>query len=252
MPGSGSRSHLSTYMENMQLFNNRFNRGLRGPGYPMGSAQHHNQSTLHNESTITACFEVIGSAQEGAITNVYGPNHHQDKDAFLQQLELIKTLTATPNWIIGGDFNMILTLEEKTGGTKKLEQDSGKFRTLIDNLKLVDMETSNGTFTWSNRRSGNQHIACRLDRFLVTEELLESGSCLDSLILPTAGSDHWPIALQLNLNDPPRYKPFRFEKFWLQHPDFQRLAKSWWAQAEIDHGSKMYKLQQRSKTSNKG
>jgi hypothetical protein len=23
-----------------------------------------------------------------------------------------------PHWIIGGDFNMILTLEEKTGGTK--------------------------------------------------------------------------------------------------------------------------------------
>jgi exonuclease III len=91
---------------------------------------------------------------------------------------------------------MILTLEEKTGGTKRLEQDSGKFKTLIDHLKLVDIENSNGTFTWSNRRSGNQHIACRLDRFLVTEEIMESGSHLESLILPKAGSDHWPLALQ--------------------------------------------------------
>lgn len=30
-------------------------------------------------STITTHFEVIGSAQEGAITNVYGPHHQQDR-----------------------------------------------------------------------------------------------------------------------------------------------------------------------------
>jgi hypothetical protein len=66
---------------------------------------------------------------------------------------------------------MILSLEEKIGGTKKLEQDSGKFKTLIDHLKLVDIENSNGTFTWSNRRSGTQHIACRLDRWTTSWSL---------------------------------------------------------------------------------
>ena len=94
----------------------------------------------------------------------------------MEQLALIKTLVTTQKWILGGDFNMILSLEEKTGGTKKLEQDNGKFKTLIDHLKLVDIENSNGTFTWLNRRSGAQHIACRLDHFLVLETLKESGS----------------------------------------------------------------------------
>jgi exonuclease III len=92
---------------------------------------------------------------------------------------------------------MIMSLEEKTGGSKRLEQDSGKFKTLPEQLKLVDIENNNGTFTWSNRRSGNQHVACRLDRFLVAEELIERDLCMESLILPKAGSDHWPIALQI-------------------------------------------------------
>jgi hypothetical protein len=35
---------------------------------------------------------------------------------------------------------MILTLEGKTGGTKRLEQDNGKFITLIDQLNLIDIE----------------------------------------------------------------------------------------------------------------
>jgi hypothetical protein len=78
----------------------------------------------------------------------------------MEQLKIIKTLVTTQNWILGGNFNMILSLEEKIGGTKKLEQDSGKLKTHIDHLNLVDIKNSNGTFTWSNRRSGNQHIAC--------------------------------------------------------------------------------------------
>jgi hypothetical protein len=142
---------------------------------------------------------------------------------------------------------MIMSLEEKTGGSKRLDPESSKFQALPAHLNLVDIENSNGTFTWSNRRSGNQQVACRLDRFLVTEELIESGLCMESLILPKAGSDHWPIALQILADTTPALKPFRFEKFWLTHPDFQQLATLWWQQAAVDQGTKMYNFQQRLK-----
>jgi hypothetical protein len=77
----------------------------------------------------------------------------------------------------------------------------------------------------------------------VAEELIESGLCMESLILPKAGSDHWPIALQIIAETTPALKPFWFEKFWLTHPDFQHLATIWWQQAEVDHRTKMYKFQ---------
>ena len=76
---------------------------------------------------------------------------------------------------------------------------------------------------------------------------MESGSQLEILIIPRDGSDHWPLLLSITTQDTPNLKPFRFEKFWLLHPDFHQLAKDWWAQAEINHGSNMYKLQQRLK-----
>jgi exonuclease III len=144
-----------------------------------------------------AHFMITGSAQEGDITNVYGPQSQQDKDSLMKRIAHIKTLLSMPNWILGGDFNMILTLEEKKGGTKRLEPDNGKFKTLIDSLNLVDIENRNGTFTWSNRRSGHQQVACHLDRFLVAEELLEMDPNMESLILPRAGSDHWSVAFCL-------------------------------------------------------
>ena len=99
---------------------------------------------------------------------------------------------------------MILSLEEKKRGSKRLKQDSGKFKTLIDHLKLVDIENSNGTFTWSNCRSGNQHIACCMDRFLVTEELMEEGAYMENLILPKSRLNHWPLAFNLDTGGTPK------------------------------------------------
>ena len=61
------------------------------------------------------------------------------------------------------------------------------FKTLIEQLNLVDMETRNGIFTWSNKIIGQQHVACRLDHFLVTEALLESDQALEANIVPKAG-----------------------------------------------------------------
>jgi exonuclease III len=77
--------------------------------------------------TLTTHFKVIGSTKEGVITNAYGPQSTQDKELFLKRITTIKTLLGSPNWLLGGDFNIILTLEENTGGTKRLDQDSGKF-----------------------------------------------------------------------------------------------------------------------------
>jgi exonuclease III len=196
---------------------------------------------------IMAHFKAIGSTKEGEITNAYGPQSTQDKEIFLKRITTIKSLLSSPNWLLGGDFNIILTLEEKTGGTKRLDQDSGKFRALIDQLNLVDIETRNGIFTWSNRRSGHQHVACRLDRFLISEALLLEDPAIEANILPKIGSDHWPVSLCLDAGATPKLKPFRFEKFWLSHPDFHQLSNSWWKQEEIEHGTCMYKFQQRLK-----
>jgi hypothetical protein len=63
----------------------------------------------------------------------------------------------------------LLNLEEKRGGIRRLDSDNSHFQTLIDNLGLIDIETPNGLFTWTNRRSGSQN-GCMLPRpFLISE-----------------------------------------------------------------------------------
>jgi hypothetical protein len=50
--------------------------------------------------------------------NSYGPHLSHEKDHFLDNLEYINALRGKERWILGGEFNMILTLEEKSGGLK--------------------------------------------------------------------------------------------------------------------------------------
>jgi hypothetical protein len=66
-------------------------------------------------------------------------------------------------------------------------------------------------------------------------------------ILNFSGSDHWPLQLRMDIPATPGKKPFRFEKFWLDHPDFQENIQAWWREAEVPDGSKMYKFQQKLK-----
>jgi len=145
------------------------------------------EASRHHLSLI---FQPVGDRQCYMITNVYGPQPMEDKLRLLTTLEDMKRRYPSLSWIIGGDFNITKSLMEKKGGTRILGRDSISFQNFITNMKLVDMETSNGIFTWNNKRGGPTQVASKLDRFMVSEELLLRGSNITTLILPFGGSNH--------------------------------------------------------------
>jgi hypothetical protein len=79
------------------------------------------------------------------------------------------------------------------------------------------------------------------------ENLLLEGPLVESNILLKASSDHWPVQLWVDTIATPKLKPFRFENFWLSHPDFQEMAHHWWSTVETLMGTKMYCFQQKLK-----
>jgi exonuclease III len=97
--------------------------------------------------SITAEYRLIGSNKPGHLTSLYGPPSPRDKQVFIRILEHLSSLLQHDKWILGGDFNIIRSLEEKKGGSRRLDQDSCSFNNLIEDLPLVDLETSNGTHT---------------------------------------------------------------------------------------------------------
>eukprot|EP00253_Pinus_taeda_P006750 PITA_06750 len=56
----------------------------------------------------------------------------------------------------------------------------------------------------------------------------------------------------MEVSSTPRNRPFRFEKFWLDHPNFQEMVKNWWSEPLEHSGSKMFNLQKKLKIHKEG
>ena len=205
-------------------------------------------SNLCNTSfSIYGRFNILGSDIKGVVTNVYGPFQPSKKSAFLSNLESLKEWVENDHWLIGGDFNIIRSLEEKKGGVRAISATSTLFNKFIDEMKLVDIRSTNRLFTWQNKQSRERHIASRLNWFLVFESVLAGRGDIGAIVFPATGSDHWPIFLEWgNLGDFIN-RPFRFENFWLQHQDIHRLMKEWWENCPNIEGSRMFVFQQKLK-----
>ncbi len=178
-------------------------------------------SVLASEAThayIATEIQITGNSETYFCVNVYGPQRLDDKFLFLNSLQSLQSRYQASKIIIGGDFNMITSLLEKKGGLRKLNRYAGAFSNFIESAKLVDVKPSSYSFTWNNRRGGEHLIASRLDRFLISESIVLEGITVSSDILPSGGSDHWPISLEAAFLGTPRNKPFRFEKFGYSTP----------------------------------
>lgn len=213
---------------------------------------HPSKVTLDNfistHFSISANFTLVDSGVQGVISNVYGPANPRDKNSFLNSLEFLASWVDKRHWFLSGDFNLITSLQEKKGGTWKLDAHSTRFSSLIQTLKLIDVCTDNGTYTWNNKRLGSQAVASKLDRFLLSESIVTSGGIYNALMIPSVGSDHWPISLSWQGLGNQVGKPFRFEHCWFEDPNFKSKVKDLWSESTSQKGNCMYRFQQRLKS----
>lgn len=130
-----------------------------------------------------------------------------------------------------GDFNEILSNEEKMGGKMRPKKQMSDFLTLLDDCEVYCMGFS-GTykFTWCNRRGSHHSISERLDRFVANLEwnaLYPHANVTHGI---AAHSDHLPIILQLQRDTflSIGKRSFRFEAMWVGSSNCERVVKEAW------------------------
>lgn len=75
-----------------------------------------------------------------------------------------------------------------------------------------------GKYTWSNNHP--DPTLEKLDKILMSKEWEDIFPCVVVNKLPREISDHNPLILYTETNQPLRHLDFRFEAAWLVHPDF--------------------------------
>lgn len=97
---------------------------------------------------------------------------------------------------IVGDFNAIVDLEEKSGGSSQLSSQNRRFSEWINGAELIDLGHHGPCFTWTNKRPSAANVSERLDRALgnVAWSLKHPKSAV--FHLPRFNSDHMPILVR--------------------------------------------------------
>lgn len=70
-------------------------------------------------------------------------------------------------WLIGGDFNCVLSPSEKMGGGMPALDSMADFNNCLSSAGLIDIGFTGNAMTWTNNRVGSANIKARLDRVLV-------------------------------------------------------------------------------------
>ncbi|KAK3223533.1 hypothetical protein Dsin_010558 [Dipteronia sinensis] len=138
-------------------------------------------------------------------------------------------------WVCGGDFNDILCMNEKLGGSDKSLSGMVRFRQAVDDCDLVDLGFAGPRLTWNNRRDGVSNIQERLDRFFTDNCWRDRFGYINVQHLGFNSSDHRPILLSFSrVSRPHRGQKwlFRFEPFWLKESDLGGVVRKSW----IDSG----------------
>ncbi|KAF7812560.1 uncharacterized protein G2W53_033536 [Senna tora] len=126
---------------------------------------------------IHASMDVNGSPI-ALMSFVYGSPSRDRRKILWENLVNLSTVHNLP-WLVGGDFNEILSPDEKWGVRDASLTRINDFQNCIDACGLTDLGFSGLKFTWCNKRPNGQIVFERLDRKQVKKMPNEMSSSIN-------------------------------------------------------------------------
>lgn len=170
-----------------------------------------------------------------SLSCFYGfPERSRRKDSW----DLIRVLAgmSTLPWFIIGDFNDLLAVSDKWGGTPHAQSLMAGFQAAIDDSMLVEIDLQGGKFTWEKSRGTADWVKERLDRAFASRSWLHMFPLSKLSLIHTSVSDHDPIFLDLlSVSFSSKQFRFRFENTWLQEPGFHKETTDFWLALPPSH-----------------
>ena len=131
------------------------------------------------------------------------------------------------SWLLLGDFNEVLSSDDKLGGRQVNLNRALDFKACLDSSNLLDLRFSGLKFTWSNHRQVLDLILERIDRCFANPAWRLIFPEASVTHLPRVFFDYCPVLLELSQSSQgPQNKPFRFQTMWLQHSEFPGVVKN--------------------------
>nr|XP_025616741.1 uncharacterized protein LOC112709055 [Arachis hypogaea] len=161
---------------------------------------------------------------------VYGNPVFQRRRKLWHELTVSNRSREEPQAFLG-DFNDILSQDEKVGLHPQPKIYLDTFRSFVDDNGLIDIDLKGNKYTWYSNPRNNFITRERLDRVLVNWNWLHIHQNVILKAAPAISSDHCALILETQ----PRIrikKDFRFEAFWTEHEECKEVIRRSWQQED--------------------
>jgi hypothetical protein len=140
-----------------------------------------------------------------------------------------KGLLDQRNFILAGDLNFSISIEEMWGDSALLDPLVSFFKELFSMHSLVDVHSTKLSPTWCNGRIGEAEILKRLDRVYILEELLMDSTHYRSWMETPFISDHAHVFFQLDIGVKSVAYPFKLNSVLIKEDPFANLVHEVWS-----------------------
>ena len=146
-------------------------------------------------------------------------------------------------WLLVGDFNELISNDEKSGGAIRNESTFWNFRNMVQNCKLKDLRYSGNCLSWAGKREQGW-VQCRLDRSFGNGDWFSLFPRSNVEYLDLWASDHRPIRVCFALErDNPVKGRFFFDKRMLSREGFEDLVRLSWNGGSGNQSCTMERIQ---------
>ncbi|GJW59932.1 RNA-directed DNA polymerase, eukaryota [Tanacetum coccineum] len=139
--------------------------------------------------------------------------------------------------VVMGDFNEVRNRSDRFGSVFNV-QGANVFNSFISSAGLVEVSLGGCSFTWCHKSATKMS---KLDRFLVSESLLNTCPNISAITLERYLSDHRPILLrEYHFDYGPT--PFRFFHYWFEMEGFSKIVEDAWKESPSDESNAMISM----------
>ncbi|KAJ6369366.1 hypothetical protein OIU78_001686, partial [Salix suchowensis] len=191
---------------------------------------------------ITCQASDISNNESIFISFVYGHNNPADRKCLWDYLQRQSSRYALQPWVILGDFNAILSTNDRMGGSQQWPSYMDDFHSCLQQASLINVPYSGIHLTWHNGQKDGHTIQKKLDWILGNQELFNRWPRAHAKFLPRMASDHSPMLIHLD-RKPRGQRPqagFKFLNLWTDRPEFLDFVSNVWGQAM--HGNPIFRI----------
>ncbi|KAJ8419257.1 hypothetical protein Cgig2_003298 [Carnegiea gigantea] len=175
--------------------------------------QNHNNQLIHGKALQLSTNKLF------YVTVIYGMNHVTQRQVLWD--ELIDLAPHSEAWCILGDFNAVLSKEDRIKGDPMTEQEIQELKPLLETCELQESPSVGAYFTWTNKT-----IWSRLGRILLNPYWHATFDYTHTKTLAMGLSDHTPLLLQFVRT--PRPRPcFQYCEMWSKQPEFLKIVEAY-------------------------